>query len=572
MSRAAAPAFDAVTFAAHVELLRSFLAHRDEIVGKIDGLLNARRKPVEYRRDRGLLSRLLENCFFAIDGDTSRLRGQLEEAHWARGFKPRVIPGMDNDFVDPGEMMVRAFHLWGSTRWPGGAGRTRYAHTLFDLYLIRQLALLCMRAWDAGAGSAGERLAQAQGILDALWRGTPADQPVLVRNVRWLIPVAQSPGTDELAPYFEVAEQIAATAADDDRIQIHDAVVRLAGGHLRSYLHYYVTQKDVPLDDARLVLLSRKSNALDYSLLIQGLVPLLEAYERAMESGDGARRLALADAICQGVSPDAELFVNRVDLLAVYSMVEYLFTTTDVEGHTVYTPIGRRHVRLLEEYAARIARLAKPLQDDCRHFRPVDGAYSPFGAFFGVSSNLLEHMVLKTLQPGGIARFGLEDVFTAGNADKVTWVNGWRKLPHVDPEVQELYAYPAEFAEKTFERVEQALRTRASGATVSTGRLFVVTEPDSKALPDVPVRHIRSSDAEIVAAQKAEAHDHAELLSDRLEGHFVVSYGTSGGWVAISKDVLTDVLGAGRDAKVAGLPRAAVETLKLMCRGLVVVP
>ena len=185
---------------------------------------------------------------------------------------------------------------------------------------------------------------------------------------------------------------------------------------------------------------------------------------------------------------------------------------------------------------------------------------------------MLEHMVLRTLQPGGIARFGLEDVFTAGNADKVTWVNGWRKLPHVDPEVQELYAYPAEFAEKTFERVEQALRTRASGATVSTGRLFVVTEPDSKALPDVPVRHIRSSDAEIVAAQKAEAHDHAELLSDRLEGHFVVSYETSGGWVAISKDVLTDVLGAGRDAKVAGLPRAAVETLKLMCRGLVVVP
>jgi hypothetical protein len=525
-----------------------------------------------------LLSRSLENSFFAIGGevtlDTSRLRGQLEEAHWARGFKPRVIPGMDNDFVDPGEMMVRAFHLWGSTRWPGGAGRARYAHTLFHLYLIRQLALLCMRAWDAGAGSAGERLAQAQGILDALWRGTPADQPVLVRNVRWLIPVAQSPGTDELAPYFEVAEQIAATAADDDRIQIHDAVVRLAGGHLRSYLHYYVTQKDVPLDDARLVLISRKSNALDYSLLIQGLVPLLEAYERAMESGDGAKRHALADAICQGVSPDAELFVNRVDLLAAYSMVEYLFTTTDPEGHAVYTPIGRRHVRLLEEYAARIARLAKPLHDDCRQFRPVDGAYSPFGAFYGVSSNLLEHMALRTLARDAVARFSLEDVFTGGDADKVAWVNGWRQLPHVAPDVQELYAYPARFAEKIFERVEQALRTRAAASNfaTSTGRLFAVPSSHETTAPALSARYVRSSDPQIVAAGMAEAHDQAELLSDRLEGHFIVSYETPGGWVAVSKDLITEVLGAGRDAKIAGLPGGAVETLRLMCRDLAVPP
>ena len=39
-------------FHAHVELLRFFLAHRDEIVEKIAGLLNAQRKPDQYLAGR----------------------------------------------------------------------------------------------------------------------------------------------------------------------------------------------------------------------------------------------------------------------------------------------------------------------------------------------------------------------------------------------------------------------------------------------------------------------------------------------------------------------------------------
>ena len=55
----------------------------------------------------------------------------------------------------------------------------------------------------------------------------------------------------------------------------------------------------------------------------------------------------------------------------------------------------------------------------------------------------------------------------------------------------------------------------------------------------------------------------------RSEGHVAVSYETTGGSVAISKDFLTEVLGAGRDVRVAGLPRAAAERLRLMCGELV---
>ena len=117
-------------FEAHVELLQVFLARRGDIVERIQGLLNAQRQPIEVLRDASLLSDHFEDCFFTLPGvphSHSRLRGQLEAAHWASGFKPRPLPGLHNGLIDPAEMMVRGFHLWQQTRWPGRNGRIRYA-------------------------------------------------------------------------------------------------------------------------------------------------------------------------------------------------------------------------------------------------------------------------------------------------------------------------------------------------------------------------------------------------------------------------------------------------------------
>jgi hypothetical protein len=576
-------------FHAHVELLQLFLAHREEIVEKIQGLLNAQRKPVQYLQDGPLLSRHFEDCFFTLTGVTSGqsgLRGQLQEAHWAGGFRPRKSPGLHNDLVDPAEMMGRAFHFWQQTRWPGYSGRVRYAHTLFNLYVIRCLVLLSMRVWDDGhtgspSSTVKDRLSQVQNLLDQLWKTTPSDQPVLVRDARWLIPVAQSPTTDELAGYFKVAEQIAETFSEEDRIEIHKAGVRMAGGHLRSQLRHVSTQKSTSIDENNLVLSTRRSNALDISLLIQSLVPLLEAYEHAGQSGDDQNRLELADAICQGISPDPELFLNRLDLLGPYSMIEHLFITTDRDGCVVFSPMGRRHVQLLQDYEARIRRLSKSLYDDCQQFRPVVGAYSPYGVLYGYSSNIVEHMAFKTIQPDAATRFSLEDVFAGGEADKLAWVSNWRKLPHIKPEVAKLFEYPQQFAEIIFARIEHALHRRASddaaNAAFRTGRLFILPVDDLQAgakaslIPDLPVQYIRSSDKQIVAARKADSCAQPQLLHSRLEGEFVVSYATSGGWVAISKDILTEVLGAGLDAKIVGLPGVAAGVLRLMCRNLVTI-
>src|SRR5690606_9399715 len=276
-----------------------------------EGLLNAQRRPVEYLLDRALLSSQCEDCFFslpAISPDEARLRGRLDEAHWASGFKPRRMPELHNDLVHPAEMMRRAFYCWQQTRWPGRNGRVRFAETLFNLYLIRCLELLSMRLWDAEPADASARLAKLQHVLDALWKSSPADQPVLLRDARWLVPLAQSPTTDELAAYFDVAERVGEALGDADRLEIQKAHVLMIGGHLRSQIRHYCMQDGVPLNDDSVIRRTRTSNALDFALLIQHLVALLDAYERARQSADDTRRLELADVIFQGISPDPELF------------------------------------------------------------------------------------------------------------------------------------------------------------------------------------------------------------------------------------------------------------------------
>jgi hypothetical protein len=583
--------FGQVPFQVNIELLRLFLTHREDIVESIEAVLNAQRKPIQYLQDQSFLSRHFEDCFFArISVTASHLRGQLDEAHWAGGFRPRQVQGLHNDLIHPAEMMIRGFYCWQQTRWPGRNGRMHYAHTLFNLYVLRGLQFLSMRIWDEGPSgfaqeNAGGRLAEIQGVLDELWRSLPADQPVIVRDARWLIPLAQSLITDELAPYFKVAQQVTETLQEADVLEIQKAHVRMLGGHLTSQIRYYCTKEGVPgvsLNEHSVVLRTRTSNALDFALLVQALVGLLKVYDRALRSRDERMRLDMAGAIWQGISADPELFLNRVDLLSAYSMIEHVFIETDPEGHAVYSPLGERHVQMLKEYGALMDRFIKPLREDLPRFRPVDGGYSPYGVIFGLPSHLIEHMALKVLQHDAETRFSLEDVFLDdvfdhGNtsAAKLAWVNGWRKLPHIDRETQRLYDYPQQFAEDVYDRIESEL-TRKGCDSSRTGRLYIAPgdDPgiDSKetAIPALPGRYFVSSDRQIVAAHKAEPYDRAQLLAGRREGHFLISYETPGGWIALKKDLLTEVLGAARDARIVGLPLHAAQVLRLMCTDLVI--
>ena len=98
---------DQVPFPANVELLRLYLRHREDIVERIEAVLNAQRKPIRYLQDHSLLSRHFEDCFFArtaVNASQTRLRGQLEGAHWAAGFRPREVSHVYNDLFHPAEV------------------------------------------------------------------------------------------------------------------------------------------------------------------------------------------------------------------------------------------------------------------------------------------------------------------------------------------------------------------------------------------------------------------------------------------------------------------------------------
>lgn len=566
-----------VPFPSHVELLQLFLQRRVVIVAAIEQLLNCQKHSVDYQQDAALQARLLNDCFFVHSGigtEHSGLRGQLEHARLASGFKPRANPG--NDIIDAAALLVRGLHCWRQTRWPGQKGRVRYAHTLFNVYVVRCLTLLTLRLWDDDLHAASERLALLQHVLEELWRSSPAEQPILVRDVRWLIPVAMSPTTDDLSGYFDIAHKIAQGFTSADQVETQKANVQTGAGHLRSQLRHLSVQQAVPVDAHQLVLVTRVSNALDISLLMEGLVTLLAAYQRAIEHNDTTERLALAAAICQGLSPDPQLFANRLDLLGPYTMIEHLFITSDAEGRASYTPMGQRHRQLLQDYQRLLTQLVQPLYADSKLMRPQPGSYSPYGALYGFSSNLLELQAMKTLQLDIELRFSMEAVFAAGGADKLAWVNGWRQLPHIKPEVVQQFEFPQQFAHDMHVRVEQALQQAVADAaannSVTTGKLLLLSAQSAAEhapVPTLPLRYIDSSDAQLVAAGQATAKDEQDLLYCRLEGEYLVSYQSAGGWVGISKDVLTEVVGAGQQIKLPDLPPPAAAVLQLMCPPLV---
>ncbi len=214
-----------------------------------------------------------------------------------------------------------------------------------------------------------------------------------------------------------------------------------------------------------------------------------------------------------------------------------------------YTRGGERHVRLLAEYGVLMNRWRDSLLEDFPRFRPVDGCCSPYGVIFGLPTHLIEHMALKAIQADAEARFGLEDVFADGDAGgaKLAWVNGWRELPHVGREVRELYAYPQGFAEEVFNRL---LQEAAGREAFRTGRVRIV------------------EGEKLGAEYLAEGYDAARMVAARREGHFLVSFEAPDGWVALKKDLLTEVLGEGRDATIAGFPPHAVRVLTRMCGDL----
>jgi hypothetical protein len=551
-----------MSFGGHVALLRELLDRRQDIVEQIDrGVLNVPGKNAGFPRE------------------LARLHEQLAASHLADGFEPTALEGSSHNF-DPLELAVRAHQHWERSRRPGRNVRLPYADTLFSVFVVRQLEHLSLRIWDEGNDAAGDRLQEIQALLDRLNSAASAD--ALIRDARWLMQTAQGPLTRRFEPYFRIAERISASFTSPRRLEIHKAGAMLTSGHLRSQLRHRALEVDRPEVDPAVLAVTRNSNALDAALLVRDLIPLLEAYGDAC-AGPGKPdprspipdpRLALADAIFQGVSADPELLVTRLDLLGPCTMIEHLFIERADGRPMRYTPLGNAHRHLLDSYAALIGRHAAALREDARTLDPRDRAYSPLGIVYGFCADILSNMALDTLHSRLSFGLTLEDLFAGrdGLDNKRARAESWKaRRARDDP--RNPVDYSGAWAAQMFDRTMSALaaraghQDRANASDVRDARLFVDSAPEGT----VPAQeHCVTSDLQRALATGATAFPKGQILSDRNEGRFLASADEDGKWFGISKVILTLCTSQGQDALVTGVPPSVVETLRLTCPGLVV--
>jgi len=569
------------SFTEHVALFEQFLTRRQEIVERIEHqLLNVQGKDTSRRRDRPHFESLLNSCFFALPGLTvaqSRLKGQLAARHLADGFEPVPIDRYSHE-LDPLELIPRAYHHWDRHRWPGRSGRLTYAHTIYAVFMLRQLEGLSLRIWDDGTHDAADRIRDVQQLLDRL--NAPESLDVFVRDARWLIQTGQSSLTRYLQPYFAIADHIRASFTDEYRLGLHAAGVKLAGGHLRSQLRYRGWETGLAIDDPDILAVTRNSNSMDVALLVRDLVPLLEAYEAAGAIGNDSVRLELADAILQGLSADPEICVTRFDLLGPLTVIEELFIAQDADGAARYTPAGEAHVGFLAKYRGLAGRLAAPLLGDAAMFDPADREYSPFGIVYGFVADVLSNMAHARLVGADSPGLSLEDTFESCHRldAKLSRAGSWARLPTKEGE-REHFEHSAEWAQQMFARLTCALGDRArrpdepNASTVPSARVFIAPAGSSGAGEPVAAQeYCVTSDRTLAESSGMTAEPINKIARDRQEGRFLASVIVNGHWCGISKVVLSTVTSRGRDAILTGVPRPLESILRLTCPALVVLP
>jgi hypothetical protein len=375
----------------------------------------------------------------------------------------------------------------------------------------------------------------------------------------------------------------------------------LAGGHLRSQLRHLSWRTGWAFDDPHLLALTRSSNSMDMALLVRDLVPLLDAYTAACARQDADMRLALADAILQGLSADPELLLTRLDLLGPSTMIEDLFLDRSDAGSTFalpshiatadkapgYTEMGEVHRTCLARYGELVGRAAAALQQDSHEFNPARAAYSPLGIVYGFCADLISNMVLNTLCSPTPPDLSLEDLFMSRGRleEKRTQAHEWERLPKGDRE-RAPFEHATEWAAQMHARLAQALETRAvcpgepNASMVPKARVYVV--PRGAAIDSLSdgvlssgmvsgQEHCLTSDVTRARTSGATALPADRLVADRAEGRFLACVHSEGAWFGISKVPLTLLTSQGKDVLMTDVPSGVIDVLRRVTPELLVV-
>ena len=259
----------------------------------------------------------------------------------------------------------------------GTAATERAAISIvIDFYFLYLLALVAMRAWEAG--DAGANLDRVTALVAHLQGPHGSGQRFAV-NAETLLLIATSHYEPNETGYDLLLSR-ARTLPAANRTAMALTHAQAMGGHLR--FGYEVTY-------GRDLKAMRDDNVADYPWLCFGLAGLMDEYDRlaaAGERGDAADRIA--EALINGLSPDPDALLVR--------------PPSSLDAHR-----GE-----FERFATLFERYRRELVDTFEGHRPRDQGYWPIALFFNFSQNVLKGFVVDALLHGQPGSAGLNDFFS----------------------------------------------------------------------------------------------------------------------------------------------------------------
>ena len=247
---------------------------------------------------------------------------------------------------------------------------------LLDYYFMHVLALLSLRVWDEGDADANlDRLSH----LLTLLQGSGGSGQRFAADAETLLLLGTSHYEIDERGYDKLLERVRTLN------QAHKTNVALGhaasmGSHLR--FGFEATY-------ARDTVIMRDDNVTDYPWLCFSLATLMREYARLRADENVAGRDAIAEALVNGLSPDARAFVRSAPPASP-------------------APFEAERLEFAELFRAHQDELLQAFE----RFRPSTTRYSPISFFFNFSHNVVKGAVIDALLKAEPWRLTLNDLLT----------------------------------------------------------------------------------------------------------------------------------------------------------------
>ena len=247
---------------------------------------------------------------------------------------------------------------------------------LLDYYFLHVLALLSLRVWDEGDADANlDRLSH----LLTLLQGSGGSGQQFAADAETLLLLGTSHYEIDERGYDKLLERVRTLN------QAHKTNVALGhaasmGSHLR--FGFEATY-------ARDTVIMRDDNVTDYPWLCFSLATLMREYARLRADENVAGRDAIAEALVNGLSPDARAFVRSAPPASP-------------------APFEAERLEFAELFRAHQDELLQAFE----RFRPSTTRYSPISFFFNFSHNVVKGAVIDALLNAEPRRLTLNDLLT----------------------------------------------------------------------------------------------------------------------------------------------------------------